>query len=102
MPKIRISVNAAVSVGDTDPVYEASAMQSLDDGNTWTEVVGDDSKTPIETAAGSKDTARARMVTALNRKFGEDGWELDEPDDGALVTDDGALLVTDDGADDTA
>ena len=80
MPKIQISVQAHVSLGDTDPVYEATAMQSDDEGNTWMPVHhDDDTERPIEAVAGDRDAARARMATALGNKFGGDGWELDDP-----------------------
>ncbi len=77
MPKIRITTTAHVT--SSDPAYEATAMQSVDDGGTWTPVLRDDEpERPMELVAGDADRARARMLTALDKKFGADGYELDE------------------------
>ena len=76
MTKIQITITANAS--GNDPAYEATGMQSFDDGRTWTPVLRDDEPDrPMEPVVGDRDRALARMVTALNNKFGADGYQLD-------------------------
>ena len=71
-PQIKITCEAVPSTND--PGVSASADQLVD--GRWEHVLINNR--PIEMIASTEDGARGRVMTALDNRFGEGGYDLVE------------------------